>query len=64
MALPSSCVHVVTTFSVATLNGKFVIGTIPASSLASVNRSGYVTANGAGNTTYVLDENVGVPRLA
>jgi len=47
-------------FSLATLNGKFVIGSVPASSLASVNRSGYVTADGAGNTTYVLDENVGV----
>src|SRR6185503_4425570 len=50
-------------FSLATFNGEFVIGTIPASSLASVNRSGYVIADGAGNATYTLDENVGVGTL-
>jgi hypothetical protein len=47
-------------FSLATFNGEFVTGTIPASSLASVNNSGYVIADGAGNATYTLDENVGV----
>jgi len=47
-------------FSNATFNGTFVIGTVPASSLASVNSSGYVTADGAGNAAYTLDENVGV----
>lgn len=50
-------------FSVATLNGTFTIGTIPASSLASVNSSGYATADGAGNATFTLDENVGVGTL-
>ncbi|HXU17960.1 MAG TPA: putative Ig domain-containing protein [Terriglobales bacterium] len=50
-------------FSLATFNGEFVIGTIPASSLASVNSSGYVIADGAGNATYTLDENVGVGTL-
>ena len=50
-------------FSNATLNGTYVIGTIPASSLASVNSSGYATADGAGNATYTLDENVGVGTL-
>ena len=50
-------------FSVATLNGTFTIGTIPASSLASVNSSGYATADGAGHATFTLDENVGVGTL-
>jgi len=50
-------------FSVATLNGTFTIGTVPASSLASVNSSGYATADGAGNATFTLDENVGVGTL-
>ncbi len=50
-------------FSVATLNGTFTIGTVPASSLASINSSGFATADGAGNATYTLDENVGVGTL-
>jgi len=50
-------------FSNATLDGTFVIGTIPASSLASINSSGYTTADGAGHATYTLDENVGVGTL-
>jgi hypothetical protein len=47
-------------FSAASLKGTYVEGTIPASSLASINTSGYFTADGAGNATYTLDENVGV----
>ena len=50
-------------FSVATMNGTFTIGTVPASSLASVNSSGYVTADGAGNATLTRDENIGVGTL-
>ena len=50
-------------FSNATLNGTFVLGTIPASSLASINTSGYATADGAGHATFTLDENVGVGTL-
>ena len=50
-------------FSNATLNGTYVMGTIPASSLASINSSGYATADGAGNATYTLDENIGVGTL-
>ncbi len=47
-------------FSVATFNGSFVYGTAPASSLASINSSGIITANGAGQATSILDLNVGV----
>ena len=50
-------------FSVASLKGTYVEGTVPASSLASINTSGYFTADGAGNATYTLDENVGVGTL-
>jgi hypothetical protein len=50
-------------FSLATLKGTYVDQTIPASSLASINTSGYFTADGAGNATYTLDENVGVGTL-
>jgi hypothetical protein len=50
-------------FSVATLKGTYVEGTIPASSLASINTSGRFIADGAGNATYTLDENVGVGTL-
>ncbi|WP_353069006.1 putative Ig domain-containing protein [Tunturibacter empetritectus] len=47
-------------FSNATLDGTFVYGTTPASSLAGVNGSGTITANGAGSATSTLDLNVGV----
>jgi hypothetical protein len=47
-------------FSLATLDGTYVESTIPASSLASINTSGYFIANGSGSATYTLDENVGV----
>ena len=50
-------------FSNATLNGTYVIGTIPASSLASINSSGYATADGAGHATFTLDKNIGVGTL-
>ncbi len=50
-------------FSLGTLKGTYVEQTIPASSLASINTSGYFIADGAGNTTYTLDENVGVGTL-
>ena len=47
-------------FSLATLNGTFVYSTIPASTLATIDASGVFTADGAGHTTTLLDENVGV----
>ena len=47
-------------FSLATLNGTFVYNTIPASTLATLDASGAFTADGAGHTTSLLDENVGV----
>jgi len=47
-------------FSNATFKGTFVYGTAPASTLASVNGSGTITANGAGSATSTLDLNVGV----
>jgi hypothetical protein len=50
-------------FSLATLHGTYVESTIPASSLASINASGYFIADGAGNANYTLDENVGVGTL-
>src|SRR6202012_453290 len=45
-------------FSSATLNGDFLEQTVPASSLAGINTSGYFTANGSGSVNYTLDENV------
>jgi hypothetical protein len=50
-------------FNLATVDGTFVESTIPASSLASIDTSGSFTANGAGQATYTLDENVGVGNL-
>ena len=50
-------------FTTATLKGTFVYGTAPAASLASLNASGIFTADGAGNATSTLDENVGVGTL-
>lgn len=50
-------------FSLASLNGTYVEGSVPASSLASINSSGYFTADGAGNATSTMDENVGVGTL-
>lgn len=48
-------------FSLSTLSGTYVEGTIPAASLASINTSGNFTSDGNGNVTnYTLDENVGV----
>jgi len=47
-------------FSTATFNGTFVYGSAPASSLASINSSGVITADGAGHATSTLDLNVGV----
>jgi hypothetical protein len=50
-------------FSNATLSGTFVDQNAPASSLASVDQSGYFSANGAGRATHTLDENIGVGTL-
>jgi len=50
-------------FSLSSLKGTYVVGTIPASSLASINSSGHFTADGVGNATYTLDENIGVGTL-
>jgi len=47
-------------FSLATLKGTFTYGTAPAASAASLNASGTFTADGAGNATTTVDENVGV----
>ncbi len=47
-------------FTVGTLNGTFVYGSTPASSVASTNASGTFTANGQGTANTTLDENVGV----
>ena len=47
-------------FSNASLNGNYVYGSIPASTLATINISGLFTANGAGNATFTIDRNVGV----
>lgn len=51
-------------FSLGTLSGTYVEGTIPDASLASINASGNFTSDGNGNVTdYTLDENVGVGTL-
>ncbi|WP_229738970.1 beta strand repeat-containing protein [Edaphobacter dinghuensis] len=47
-------------FSIASFDGTFVYGTAPASSLASINSSGVIVANGAGQATSTLDLNVGL----
>lgn len=47
-------------FSLATFNGTFVYGSTPASSVASTNTSGVITADGAGQATSTVDMNVGV----
>ncbi|MDE1160688.1 MAG: putative Ig domain-containing protein [Acidobacteriaceae bacterium] len=50
-------------YTLATLKGTFIYGTQPAASLASINASGTVVADGAGNETSNLDTNVGVGNL-
>jgi hypothetical protein len=47
-------------FSLATLNGTYIYGTTPAATLASINSSGTFVANGAGQATTTLDQNLGV----
>jgi hypothetical protein len=43
-----------------TFTGTYVYGSTPASSLASIDASGTITSNGAGEANATLDENVGV----
>lgn len=50
-------------FTTAALNGTYTYGTVPASSLATINGDGTFTADGAGNVTYTTDTNVGVGNL-
>jgi hypothetical protein len=50
-------------FTLATLKGTFVDQGVPASSLAGINQSGYLTADGDGNLTYTEDENIGIGTL-
>jgi len=50
-------------FTLANLNGTYTYGTVPASSLATINSDGTFTADGAGNLTYTTDTNVGVGNL-
>ena len=47
-------------FSVATFSGTYVYASTPASTLASINTSGYIMADGAGHETSTVDANVGV----
>lgn len=47
-------------FSLSSLDGTYVDGTIPASSLASINTTGTFAANGNGNADYTLTSNIGV----
>jgi hypothetical protein len=50
-------------FTLANLNGTYTYGTVPASSLATINGDGTFTADGAGNITSTTDTNVGVGNL-
>ena len=50
-------------FTLANLNGTYTYGTVPASSLATINGDGTFTADGAGNVTSTTDTNVGVGNL-
>ncbi len=48
-------------FTLATLDGTYTYGTVPANSTAAtITSSGSFTADGAGNATTMLDKNVGV----
>ncbi len=46
--------------TLASFNGTYVYASLPAASLASINNSGEITANGTGSATSTLDMNVGV----
>jgi hypothetical protein len=50
-------------FTTATFGGTFVYGTTVAASLASIDVSGFIVANGAGSATSTVDENVGVGNI-
>ncbi len=50
-------------FSLATFNGTYVYASTPASTLASINTSGNIVADGAGHETSTVDMNVGVGTL-
>jgi hypothetical protein len=50
-------------YSVATFDGSYIYGQSPASSAASIDTSGIVTADGKGNETSTEDLNVGVGTL-
>jgi len=47
-------------YSAASFDGTYVYGGTAASSVASINSSGTITANGAGTETSTVDENIGV----
>ncbi|WP_158793256.1 putative Ig domain-containing protein [Granulicella sp. L60] len=51
------------TFTVADFDGTFVYGSLPAATLAGINTSGSIHADGAGNATSVTDLNVGLGSL-
>jgi hypothetical protein len=46
--------------TLASLDGTYVYASLPAASLASINSSGILVANGTGSATSTLDLNVGV----
>jgi hypothetical protein len=46
-----------------TFTGTYVYGSAPAGSVASVDSSGIIVSNGAGQATSTLDQNVGVGTL-
>lgn len=50
-------------YTLANLNGTYTYGTVPASSLATINGDGTFTADGAGHITYTTDTNIGVGNL-
>ncbi|WP_198137590.1 Ig domain-containing protein [Terriglobus sp. TAA 43] len=50
-------------FTLANLNGTYIYGTVPASSLATIDGDGAFSADGAGNLTYTTDTNIGVGNL-
>lgn len=50
-------------FTVADFNGTFIYGSLPAASLASINNSGFITADGNGNASSTSDMNIGVGNL-
>jgi hypothetical protein len=50
-------------YTLANFSGTFIYGNLPGATVVGVNRSGILQADGAGNVTTTIDQNVGVGSL-